>query len=113
MPDRHQIDNRYADALLKKGGDFPHELLAGFRPILVGWADDLDGGNELSASVDVVYANFVLVLLGQIRFDRRTEMDLRRGLKPGRKDVEQRANNFRRPLAVDFIPCVLVTGERK
>ena len=65
----HQIDDRHADLVLEQGGTFGDEGASVFGPVLVGRADDLDGGDEAASGPGVVNADLVNVGPGQVGRD--------------------------------------------
>jgi hypothetical protein len=69
LPWRDHIDDADRDTLLEQGRAFPDKRIALFRPILVPWADQFDGGDELPTAFRVVNANGILVVIGNLGLD--------------------------------------------
>jgi hypothetical protein len=69
LPGRDHIDDADGDALLEQGRALPDESIALLRPILVPWADQFNGGDELPTAFHVVDANGILVVIGNLGFD--------------------------------------------
>ncbi len=74
---RDQVDHDDADAFLEQGGTFGDEGASMFGTILVGGADQLDGGDEAAAGSGVVDADLIFIRPEQIGLDRQSW--LRRG----------------------------------
>ena len=78
----HQIHNQDTNVLLKQRGHLAHERSATFRPILVGWTDDLDRGHQPTPALGVVNTHLILVMViefgvqGESRFGRDGGRDI-------------------------------------
>jgi hypothetical protein len=89
------------------------------RPVLVGRADDLDGGHESAGAPFLVDADLVLVKGRHVDLDRRAQMDARLGEVALGQLPAQAGDNHGRPTAIKTFPpssinqrCVKVIASR-
>src|SRR5215471_8625222 len=67
--DGDQIDDANCDSLAEQCGALGDKGLARLRSILVRWADEFDGRDQLALPLQVEDADFVLVFVGRVGLD--------------------------------------------
>jgi hypothetical protein len=61
---RHEIDDADCDAFLEQRRALGDKDTSMFRSVLVGWADDFDGRDEMPPAPRIEDPNLVLVVIG-------------------------------------------------